>query len=500
MNKKIYFLLSFCIFYNVLPMNKTTPKLSKLSWLQRLKTYWQKSSTIQSPNTSLPKEPIKNKFNQFAEEQVTNQKILNLLNTLTADEQKKIQTAFTRYQSNWSNFQQQQNKNQIIEEITREQKLLLQSMIFIKNHHEILHNHEKFINWYNQLPWKEVKLIAKAMNSYLKLFDVYIESFQNNVFSPMGETLKVIQKNIRSLYENLNLSSPENLALQHFQDTQAPSDLYIPIDAENNYLGWEIASYKPAFSHIKIGKEFRNMPPACQYNTILHEYRHHLQSLNNAIETNKTRTKEQEKFYSKEILQKAKAHIDNPSWLIYEHDADHFSIEHITCPTCLKIIKSNKYNIKSSNGYFNDEDIEPFIKEAVNNPSCPAHTKTPQDDQHNFIVQQLEEKLTMLHSYPMTLSESKKLKLKDHENHLKNLIKEIEDLDKQSGNLLQHIPSYNRDFIRKIAEQKEFQELLGAKLLKELDVRQTMEKVEKLSQKEEFPLLEEHKIQPLIVL
>ena len=332
-------------------------------------------------------------------------------------------------------------------------------------------------------------------------------------FSGLLQSLKLNTEKLRFKMLQNTYSSLENHALQHFQDTQARSDMYIQIYSSNRdlkeYISFteeKVAFYKPNLRRIIIGKPFQETPPAQQYMSILREYRHHLQYLNDAKKMsllslffnmkNQNLTQEEKKFYPEKILNTAMQQEPSSLWCIHEHDADHFAIEHISCPTCLKIIQSKSYHIQNSDGYFNPEDIEPFIQAASNDLCCPAHTKTPGDDHHNFIIQQLEEKLAEFNQKMSFTSSFCQLFLFLELTSLEHLslIKEIEELDKQSGNLLQHIPNYNRDFIRKITEEKKFQELLSAKLLKDLDVRQTMAKTELQSQKGEFPLIEEHKL------
>ena len=452
MNQKITFLFLCCVLFanQIFPMQRTSTKLSKTSWFQKLKNYWHKPT----PLNFTPKSDFK-------------------------------------------------------------------TLILAINN-----NHEKFMNWYHKLSWYQQKQLAKAMDSYLRTINLLnnientlentndIDFLPNDLFLTLKKTYNdilenqaQIQKAIPEGIESWNATSVENLALQHFQDTQAPSNLYVPIhsvnkdlsvinDFVNNDLIITEARYQ--LGHITTGKEFQNLSPAVQYKTILHEYRHHLQMINDVFGANLNQ-QQQQKFYPANIVQEMQNQTNNPKWLIYERDADNFATERIKCPTCLKIIQINHYRNKSAEGYFNHEDLEPFVQAAAKNAFCPAHTKTPGDEQHNFIVQQLEEKLTMLHQYPLyrfdrlfVSSEFKKFEL--HYFEFKDLKKQIQDLDKQSGSLLAHIPNYNRDFIRRIAEQKEFQELLGAKLLKELDVRNTMAKTEKLSEQGEFPLLEASKL------
>ena len=485
-------------------MSKTTPKLSKLSWLQRWNNYWKK--------------PIPLKI------QTAHETIINTYNQLEPTKQNFINEEFQNYQKNWEQYSSYLSETELEILINLSQLIFLQELMILKTAPKIdakkiyqimVDQHEKFMNWYHKLSWHHQKLLSIAMNNYLTGLNNELKKLENNANNDLFDERSIlslimilqetIQKIIEENIQSWNATSPENIALRYFQNTQAPSDIHVPIihPKDKDLKPKEaLEGARYLIGHIMIGKDFQDTPPAKQYMFILHEYRHHLQHLNNAIPENKSLTNlKQQKFYSKKMLQKAKEQANNPEWLIYEHDADHFATEHITCPTCLKIIQTIHNSDKNPQGYFNHEDIEPFVKAAANNPCCPAHTKIPGDDQHNFIVQQLEEKLTMFHPYRMSMldtlflsSEFSKLELKYYEKDFK----EIQELDKQSGNLLQHIPNYNRDFIRGIAQQKEFQKLLGTKLLKELDVRQTMAKTEQQSQKGDFPLIQEHKLKPIV--
>ncbi len=372
----------------------------------------------------------------------------------------------------------------------------------------IYNAHQNIVNRYKILSPQKQQAINQTFQEYRKIWEDYQNDTENTsqiIINTMSAQIKMFENisfvnSMEYLLKDIDDTSSENLALQHFQDTQAPSGKYIPVIQEKEEQPADdiFARYYHKEQCIIVYQQFQKNSPTLQYFLLLHEYRHHLQNLHNAT------SPEILKFYSKELLSKAKLQVNNLSWLIHEHDADTFAATHITCPTCLKILQIKYYNNKTTTlGYFSNKDLEPFVQAAQHNQCCPAHTKTPDDDEHNLVVQNLELKIFLILQQSLELKISDLLK-KDVSSwtksetfkisELDDLFQEMNNLDKQSGNLLAHIPNYNRDFIRKIAEEKEFQELLGAKLLKELDVRQTMAKTKELSQKGEFPLLEESKL------
>jgi len=293
------------------------------------------------------------------------------------------------------------------------------------------------------------------------------------------------------------VSTPEYTALQHFANTQAPSGPPVTLSDDPEKIQVS-ASYYPLLCLIRIGKEFHQKPPSQKYALLLHEYRHRLQHLNQIYFDSTELTKEQKKFYPQEILIKAQQKSTQKQWKPYEQDADHFAASHITCPTCLKVTQTC-HPSSNSDGYFTEHDIEPFIVAAQQNPCCPAHSKTPGDDEHNLIVEELEKTL-LIH---------KKARLRGHDHAITWELDEKSGtlqrtlsymkawkLDEKSGTLLQHIPEYNRDLMRRIAQDLEFQARLAATTLKDIDVRKQLEQTEQDIKSGKYKLLEAPK--PLI--
>ncbi len=295
------------------------------------------------------------------------------------------------------------------------------------------------------------------------------------------------------------------LALRHFAHTKAVGGNDVKIVSKESMKG-ALGSYDTITNTIELNNQDRC--PAILYHTVLHEYRHKLQDINGSLKDSygaykfkNQLDKERKqlvseaagrKFYPDNVLNQAKKHGYNISWvaddysskawLPSEYDAEYFAISHITCPTCLKI--NNVFaHINNRQGYFNQTDVEPFVQEAQHNACCPAHSLTPGDEDHNHVVKELEEALQQY----ANRSFIGKFIGKYFEERL---VEKIAKLDKESGTLLQHIPEYNKDLIRQIAQYKEFQAMLGAKTLKELDVRKQMEQAGRDAQEGRYKALE----------
>lgn len=296
----------------------------------------------------------------------------------------------------------------------------------------------------------------------------------------LGKTLQDLMQAIKDGADKLKFAktSPiekEHLALRHFTDTVASSGPYVPMWIHNEKEE-NAGSYSPAFQCISLGKIFQESSPAEQYRILIHEYRHHLQyvsslsfnSVNPSLTFSKIRSTKryEEKTYPTQVMEKKHANAQISTWQPWEYDADYFAATHISCPVCLKInqllIFGDDYS--SSKGYFSDKDYEPFIQAAQSNPCCPAHSLIPGDAEHNQIVKQLTE---YLHDF----QEIMKGTLRSYFFPLNFFKKRIKELDKQSGALLQHIPNYSRDFVRRMIQYKQMQQLLGQKLYKDLDFK-----------------------------
>lgn len=375
---------------------------------------------------------------------------------------------------------------------------------------EIYDAHEKLMSFVSGVSMEHQKLIEPMIKEYLdfynkyqdnpKLWTVFVINSQLEVvellrkdldmFKPIpgyNQTLPTNAKTaedferLEAFFNAATHSKSELVALQHFQDTQAPGVRYVPLCSLGRSIQ-ALGSFSDRTQSIKVGQEFHEACPAVQYFTLLHEYRHYLQDLGNVLvgRNDAEFIARAKKFYPAHVQPEAKKHSqsmtwttqDDTVWKPYEYDAESFAAEHVTCPVCLKISQCSASKAASPEGYFNQDNYEPFIRAAQHNACCPAHTQTLGDDAHNSVVQELQQLLEEYKKAPSF-----------------ELRQKIVALDKQSGNLLQHIPEYNRDVVRRIAQRGEFQELLGARLLKELDVRTVMRKTEKDTHEGRYPLL-----------
>jgi len=372
------------------------------------------------------------------------------------------------------------------------------------------------------------KLLEPIMKDYLKSYKdyqkeptdmIHVIEKQINIAELMKKNLNILKpvpgyttvncqrvENLDGFFNAVTQLKPELVALQHFQDTQAHSGPYVPLCSLDTYLKEGVLAHADSEKMlITVGQLFHELSPAKQYHTLLHEYRHHLQHINYvtcdelvsvSAKNPAIKTTEQndelliaraQKFYPAYVLKEAERHKGNLTWRSaaiivwkpYEYDAEYFATEHVTCPTCLKIIQSDKSQGASLEGYFNPDNFEPFIQAAQNNPCCPAHTKTPGDDDHNHIIVELE---TALQQYKTDPSFTLKAK--------------IARLDKKSGTLLQHIRNFNQDLIRSMEQDKELLATFGAKTLKAIDVRQQARQAEQDIQAGRYKLLEAPK--PLV--
>ena len=363
---------------------------------------------------------------------------------------------------------------------------------------------------------KDFKEMMKELHSKSELITMY-----NSVFK------RILQPADKFSH------TPEYQALQHFADTQAPSGVHVKLCSQDHPLLTSVANYVEISDSIEIGEEFYNETPSQQYGTLLHEYRHRLQSLSGVLSITKTTDAQgdalkfkgkTQKFYPEKVLAEAQKHVANITWKTdskiafkpYEYDADYFAISHISCPRCLETIQATRSTKQLVEGYFGKDNIEPFIQAAKHNACCPAHSMTPGDDAHNHVVTELEKALrqsqrlgNIKNLFPTNFKALEKVGdfvqwHYDRDSLVQRiyllrkvkLLKKISDLDKKSGTLLQHIPEYNNDFIRRIAQNKEFQQMLGSKTLKELDVRNQMEKTAQEIQAGKYKMLEAP--QPLI--
>ncbi len=328
---------------------------------------------------------------------------------------------------------------QTIERLSLEQKKIFEP--FIKTYDEEYNKfivHPNLLYSLQSIIQKQIAEDLKRNINIIKLATGYDTTLQSQAAATSDiETLEDLEGFLHSIRK----MKPELLALQHIEDAQGINRPYIPLNSLDIPIGVS-GEYKEKSQHISAGKEFLDSAPSSQHFILLHEYRHHLQNLAGVfLDESKAKI-----FYPEKVLTEAEKHTDTISWKPtsdrmvwkpYEHDADLFAASHINCPTCLKIVQAHQ-NIKvSPEGYFNQDDIEPFIQAAKHNPRCPAHSIKPGDKDHNQTIKELETALEQNKTTPN-----------------KGLRKKTVDLDKKSGDLLQHIPDYNEKLIKRIAQKK----------------------------------------------
>lgn len=261
--------------------------------------------------------------------------------------------------------------------------------------------------------------------------------------------------------------TPAQQALYHFQNTQAPSGSYVPIIPVQEH-STDISAYNMLICSIKLNQPWYELAPSVQYGVLLHEYRHRLQHIAGIFDKEQNELSNQ-LFYPAAVIKKAKSKktsfnfhtYSQTSWKPYEYDADLFAATHISCPTCLKITQCAQKTDNSSLGYFSKNDTQLFIDQAMFNPTCPAHSLTTGDFEHNKIVKDLYKKLEYYKFFPSEL-----------------LYDEIMNLDKASGSLLQHIPTYAIDLLESIKQYDDFAQLLIDKTIKEVDLAQQIKQAE----------------------
>jgi len=379
--------------------------------------------------------------------------LLKIVGMLSKDQRKRIEPLLQKYQQNYHHDLQDPNdwvKNVISKQIT------------------IAH-----------IIQQEIPISQPTVAHY----NTKLQSLANNVEYPSDLPTLDHFKNFIKTTEKLK---PELLALEHIAHTHAPGDHLIPLASHSNTIGVVGAHYGNTM-HVEVGQEFHDSTPSYQYHTLTHEARHHFQTQAGVFKYEELA----QKFYPPQVLAQAAQHADNMTWELtsnqkiwkaYEYDADHFATSNITCPTCLKVIQTQRKTSKSPEGYFNKADIEPFIKAAQHNPCCPAHTMTPGDQAHNKVVAKLNRGLTLYRHIPMSLRNNARVR--------KFLRQRISTLDKQSGTLLQHIPQYHQNLIRTVAQNKEQEARVAATTIKEIDIRKTMEQTERDIQAGKYKMLE----------
>lgn len=361
-------------------------------------------------------------------------------------------------------------------------------------------------------------------NKHYDIIQKYRNSFLSTVLDPCLSNLNDLEKqfnNIQKLMLNPELSklyelypSMEEVSVYDLKTVQDISHTIgkepeavlrhfinkhtlerpVPICSQSKYQladGNLFAYYHSLAKIIMLGREWYQMPPSTQLYTLFHEYRHNLQDIAKvltSLDKNKI-----DKFYPQVIKDKAKLNASNlkltstskGSWQIYEQDADHFAASHITCPTCLSIISCTKKG-DPYDGYLSKEEIKPFEQAAKHNTPCPAHTLTTGNDLHNQIVQQLKELLIIFDKNQQQISQLQPTPFdpvttdtKELINHLKNkndqLEEKISELDKQSGSLLLHIPTFAQDTINAYNYFKAQQERLAQTVIDKIK-EQTLKK------------------------
>jgi hypothetical protein len=288
-----------------------------------------------------------------------------------------------------------------------------------------------------------------------------------------AEKRNILMQKLQDLFTQYQEENPtitqEQKALYHFQNTKAPSGSYVPIipvEERNRFIG----AYNSLSCSIKLNNRWYKAAPSVQYATLLHEYRHRLQHIAGIFDEELQNENANRSFYPAIVTKKARLKkvslnfntYTEQSWKPFEYDADLFATTHITCPTCLKICQCSKHTDASHLGYFNKDDIQPFIDAAEFNPTCPAHSLISGDFEHNKIVKTLDKKLNLYKIFPGEI-----------------LFDEIMILDKRSGTLLDHIPTYAIDLISSLKEYDDFAQLLINKTIKEIDVAQQIKQTER---------------------
>lgn len=292
--------------------------------------------------------------------------------------------------------------------------------------------------------------------------------------------LKSIEQ-IEGFFNNMVHDAPELRVLQHVGDTIASSGLRPPVCSLSRPLSSNTLAYHDSnLKAIVVGSEWKELPPASQYHTLLHEYRHRLQDERGILDQDSS-VVAAKKFYPQDVLNEAKMHgkvvwhaHDQKTWKPYEYDAERFATKECTCPTCLKVVQVQAPVYQSPEGYFGASDFDPFIQAAHGNERCPAHTIIPGDDDHNQVVSELEQALEEFKKSPSLALQNKIIRL-----------------DKQSGTLLQHVPHLSTNLMRRMAARQEFHSMITAKTVKELDAREQMQKLDKDSRIGRYRLITE---------
>lgn len=261
------------------------------------------------------------------------------------------------------------------------------------------------------------------------------------------------------------------IAVQYLAETIAPNG-HRPLVCSLVTDPKTTAAYHPALDAFNLTKNYHDLPPARKILILMHECRHRLQALNKLRTFNDgaSLTPEDIKFYPQNVLTKQQEN-PNATWKIFEYDADYFAFSNITCPTCLQINKF-LHDGEESEGYipYLSAEFDTFTESIKNNACCPAHSLSSEDDDHNSIVQKLKnalEEYALIQDYGSASktfvknveslqnalntekNEHARTRIKDKAKETLNkhdqsvlLLKSIEDLDSQSGSLLQHIPGY----------------------------------------------------------
>lgn len=455
------------------------------------------------PNTELTK--FYHEFTSWTQQQ--SPKIIKLLDPFIKQYENAYKTRMEDVHN--TNHHQLEQLQSFFNHILHPDQSKLNILAIVQN---IKQTHNKLLHLVTTLSKDQKKMIDPLLNVYQLNYDNYIANPNNNIryliatqiilahriqlnnpqsrkLTHYNTTLQSLAQNIRytgdlnkidrfkKFIETIDTLKPELLALEHISHKHAPGDPLIPLTSYNlATIGEDIAAFHDADNlHIQVDQPFHDATPSEQHSILLHEARHHFQTKAGALKDHELTLK----FYSPQVQAEAEKQArmtwlpsnDHTIWKAYEYDADHFATSNITCPTCLKVIQSNCKTHKDPQGYFSQQDIEPFIQAAKNNPCCPAHSIVPGDDAHNNIVNTLNRTLALYRHNQTPLNNFSTIP--------EDLKSSIKNLDKQSGTLLQHIPEYNQNLIARIRQNKETKARIAAATLKETDIRKTMEQTER---------------------
>lgn len=350
----------------------------------------------------------------------------------------------------------------IILPIMNDPELLSKYIDYLKSIQKFSYeNSEKIISDFIRKKKQEEKIKQERLDRYKKVAPGF-----NPAIYEHG-TLQEIENFHGTIFK------PESLALRHIEQRFAPSEDFSPLCSQN--INTTAAAFYDRLKRvIQLNKHWHESPPAFQLQTLRHELQHRIQDnqqfLTYLDDPQKAILDKIKNYLPQKIINDFKdtfkkndfniTDFEQLTWLM-ERDADYNGTSHIKCPTCLKVCQASRHEystIVQKMGYYGIENYEPHIQLAhtLKNPICPAHTLTPVDDDHNEVVQKLEQAIK-----------------KYRQNHTQELANEIQELDKQSGGLLDHIPGFNKDLINALQHHRELQAKMAQAVLDVLKAQQT---------------------------